>query len=139
MRRRRRTTDEMDSVNNSATRKLLAFTSVVEVGTGVIVCVVPAFVLKLLVGLDISADGTLLARCFGIALVSLSLACWPGKRVDGGSSAFRAMLTYNALIALYVGYLGVFEHLSGLLLWPAVVLHGIVAVLLLWTLRERAS
>ena len=54
-------------------------------------------------------------------------------------AAFRGMLTYNAAIAIYLGYLGVFEHLDGLLLWPAVLLHAIVALLLLWTLRERAS
>ena len=121
------------------TRRLLAFTSVVEIGTGVIVSIVPALVVKLLVGLDISADGTLLARCFGIALVALSLACWPGTRVDGDSSAFRGMLMYNAAIALYVGYLGAFEHLGGLLLWPAVLLHGIVAVLLVWSIRSPRS
>lgn len=111
----------------------------VEIGTGVIVSIVPAFVVKLLFGLDVSADATVLARCFGIALVSLSLACWPGQRVDSNSSAFRGMLTYNALIALFVGYLGAFEHLNGLLLWPAVVLHGIVAAMLVWSLRERTS
>ena len=122
-----------------STRRLLAFTSAVEIGTGVIVSIAPAFVVKLLIGLDVSADGTLLARCFGIALVSLALACWPGKRVDGDSSTFRGMLTYNALIALYLGYLGAFEHLGGLLLWPAVLLHGIVAVLLVWSIRSPRS
>jgi uncharacterized membrane protein len=126
-------------MSSVTTRKLLAFTSVVEVGTGVLVIVAPAIVVRLLVGLEIAADGTLLARCFGIALIALALACWPGERVDSGSSAFRAMLTYNALIALYVGYLGAFEHLSGLLLWPAVVLHALVALLLPWSLRPRAS
>ncbi len=123
---------------NSATRKLLAFASVVEVATGVVVIVVPALVVQLLLGLEISGDRTVLARVFGIALIALALACWPGQRVDGNAPAFRAMLTYNALIALYLGYLGAVAHLNGLLLWPAVVLHALVAVLLLWS-RRRAS
>jgi hypothetical protein len=41
------------------------------------------------------------------------------------------MLIYNALIALYLAYLGTIAHLGGALLWPAVVLHGVVAGLLL--------
>ncbi len=45
------------------------------------------------------------------------------------------MLTYNALIALYLGYLGTVGHMQGLLLWPAVLLHAVVAVWLL--LAER--
>jgi hypothetical protein len=126
-------------VTNDATRRLLAFTSVVEVGTGIVVILVPALVVKLLVGLEIAGDGTLLARCFGIALLGLSFACWPGKSAGGSVAAFRGMLIYNAAISIYLGYLAVFEHLYGLLLWPAVVLHAIVALLLLWTLRERAS
>lgn len=32
-----------------------------------------------------------------------------------------------------------FEHLNGLLLWPAVVLHGIVALWLVWSLRGAPS
>ncbi len=129
----------MESVSNSATRKLLAFTSVVEVGTGIVVILVPALIVKLLVGLEISGDGTLLARCFGIALLGLSFACWPGKGIEGCAAAFRGMLIYNASISFYLGYLGVFEHMSGLLLWPGVVLHAIVALLLLWTARKQIS
>jgi hypothetical protein len=124
---------------SAATRKLLAFTSVVEVGTGGVVMLAPALVVKFLLGVEISSDGTLLGRCFGIALVSLSFACWPGKRVDGSSAPFRGMVIYNASIALFIGYLGAFQHLYGLLLWPAVVLHAIVALLLLWTARKRIS
>jgi hypothetical protein len=119
----------------NATTKLLAFASVVEAGTGIGVILVPALVVQLLLGLEISGDGMVLARVFGIALIALALACWPGQRVDGIAGAFRAMLTYNALIALYLGYLGAAVHLNALLLWPAVLLHALVAVLLLWSRR----
>ncbi len=44
---------------------------------------------------------------FGIALVARGLACWPRpQRAEDGAPAFRAMLAYNALIALYIAYLG---------------------------------
>jgi hypothetical protein len=47
------------------------------------------------------------------------------------------MLTYNALIALYLAYLGTLGHLRGFLLWPAVALHAVVAALLVWTWRKE--
>ena len=73
------------------------------------------------------------------AAVALSFACWPGTRADGSPAAFGGMLIYNAAIALYLGWLGMFAHLGGLLLWPAVVLHAIVAALLLWTGCKQVS
>ena len=116
-------------MNLVSRQKLLTFASVVEAGTGVIVIIAPALVVKLLVGWDISADGTLLGRCFGIALLALAVACWPGS---GGVTAwtFRGMLIYNALIAAFLGYLGAFEHVGGLLLWPGFGFHALVTVLL---------
>jgi hypothetical protein len=44
------------------------------------------------------------------------------------------MLTYGALVTLYLAYLGFAGNLTGILLWPAVVLH-----LLLTALLARAS
>jgi hypothetical protein len=41
----------------------------------------------------------------------------------------------NALIALYLAYLGMVGHFWGVLLWPAVALHTAVALLLVWTWR----
>ena len=46
------------------------------------------------------------------------------------SSAFRGMLIYNALITAFLGYLGAFEHVGGLLLWPGFGFHALVTVLL---------
>ena len=46
------------------------------------------------------------------------------------------MLVYNVLIALFLVYLFAIEHLGGVLLWPGVVLHAVVASLLIWTGRR---
>jgi Ca2+/Na+ antiporter len=117
-------------------RKILTFAAVVEVGTGLALTVDPAIVVRFLLGAELTDLGTVLGRCFGIALLALGLACWPGRLPgEGGSPAFRAMLTYNVLIALYLGYLATVRHLGGLLLWPAVALHAVVALLLVWTWR----
>ena len=119
-------------------RNILAFSAVVEIATGLALMIDPAIVAALLLGAEISGAGTVLGRCFGVALLALGLACWPGRqRGESASSAFRAMLIYNALIALYLAYLGTVGHLGGLLLWPGVALHAVVALLLVWTWRDE--
>ena len=72
------------------------------------------------------------ARVAGIALIGLSVACLPGRAVVG-------MLTYGALVMLYLGYLGLAGGFTGILLWPAVVLHAVLTVLLarLWFKRQE--
>ena len=118
--------------------KILAVAAVVEVGTGLVLMVDPAIVVAWLLGAEVSGAGTLLSRCFGIALLALGLACWPSRqRAESGAPAFRAMLIYNVLIAGYLAYLGTVEHLGGLLLWPGVALHAVVALLLVWAWRDE--
>jgi len=119
-------------------RNILAFASVVEAGTGLVLMIDPALVVKLLLGADVSGVGIPLGRCFGIALLVLGLACWPSRqRSENSAPALRAMLTYNLLIALYLAYLGTAGHLGGLLLWPGVALHAVVALLLVWIWRNE--
>jgi hypothetical protein len=117
-------------------RKVIGFAAFVEIGAGLLLIIDPAIVVKLLLGLEVSSEGTLIGRCFGMAALALGLACWPGRHgAGGGSAAFRAILTYNVLIGLYLAYLGTVDHLRGLMLWPGVVLHAAVAFLLIWTRR----
>jgi Ca2+/Na+ antiporter len=119
-----------------AMRKVLAFAAIVEVGTGLVLMIDPAIVVLLLVGVDVTGVGILLGRCFGIAMLALGVACWPGGLpAEVGAAAFRGMLAYNLLIALYLAFLGTVRHLGGVLLWPGVALHAVVTLLLIWTWR----
>lgn len=118
--------------------KTLAAASVVEIGTGLALMFDPSLVAGLLLGEDVAGVGVLLGRCFGAALFALGLACWPSEQhSSSASAAFRAMVPYNGLIAAYLAYLGIVGHVRGLLLWPAVLLHAVVAGLLVWTWREE--
>jgi hypothetical protein len=115
-------------------RTILAVAAVVEIGTGIVLMLDPAIVLALLLGVSGSGEGTSLGRFIGIALLALGLACWPSRqRAESGSPAFRAMLIYNVLIASYLAYLGTVGHLGGLLLWPGMALHAVMALLLVGT------
>jgi len=49
------------------------------------------------------------------------------------------MLAYNALVALYLGYLGIVGHAWGALLWPAVALHAVVAAALVVVAIRRGG
>jgi hypothetical protein len=124
----------MGATNRRTLRTILAFASIVEIGTGLVLIADPAIVVTLLLGADVAGVGAVLGRCFGTALLALGVACWPGgQRPESGSSGFLAMLIYNGLIAVYLACLGAFGHFGGLLLWPAVVLHGVVALALAWS------
>ena len=62
-------------------------------------------------------------RVTGIALIALGVACWPGPPLVG-------MLTYSAAVTMYLAYVGSVGGLTGLLLWPAVVLHLVLSAFL---------
>ena len=127
----------MTETSNRSLRKILAFASIAESATGLALMLDPRLVVSLLIGIKEPPDEMTLGRIAGIALFVFGLACWPGQRpVAGSDPAFRAMLIYNFLIALYLAYLFMIGHRGGPLLWPAVALHAIVAGLLVATWRE---
>jgi hypothetical protein len=102
----------------------LAFTAVSEAVTGLAVSIAPSLVGQLLLGEQLSGVAVPVARVAGIALIALGIACWPGPPLVG-------MLAYSALVTVYLAYLGATGVADGVLLWPAVVVHAILAALLL--------
>lgn len=112
-------------------KKVLALASVAEGGTGVLLLAYPPIVVRLLFGAEIGGAGVLMSRLAGIALIGLGMACWPGN------SAFQqlyGMLTYSVLAMLYLIRIGIRGEAVGPLLWPGVVVHAFLVVLLF---RER--
>jgi hypothetical protein len=105
-------------------KRLLIFAAVGEATTGVALLIVPSLVGQLLFGAALTGIAIPVARVAGIALIALGVACWPGPPRAG-------MLTYSAAVTLYLAYLGFAGGLSGILLWPAVVLHVILTALLI--------
>ena len=126
----------MNDRSSNVLTKTLAFAVVLEVATGLALIFKPAIVVRLLLGVEASGMELVVGRCFGIGLFGLSFACWPDRqRSVSSTAAFRGMLIYNALIAAYLGYLGTVGHLGGWLLWPAVIVHAVVAGLLVRSMR----
>jgi hypothetical protein len=105
-------------------KQSLTLTAIFEAATGLVLIIAPSFVGRLLFGAQFTGVANPAARVTGIALLALGVGCWPG------STALCGMLTYGALVTLYLAYLGVTGEWVGPLLWPAVVLHAILTALL---------
>ena len=110
--------------------RVLIFAAVGEVATGLALLLVPSLVGHLLLGTELTGIAATVARVAGIALIGLGVACWPGPPRLG-------MLVYGAAVTVFLAYVGVSGAPSGLLLWPAVVLHAILTVLLAWAGNKR--
>ena len=104
-------------------KKALMFAAVAEFATGLGLLIVPSLVSQLLLGETVTGVGIAVARVAGLGLIGLGIACWPGPPVLG-------MLIYSAAIAFYLAFLGFELGLTGALLWPAVLLHLILSILL---------
>jgi len=103
--------------------KIPMYAALAEAGTGVILLAYPPIVVRLLFDAEIVGSGVIMSRLAGIALIGLGVACWPGPAPVG-------MLTYGAVVTLYLAYIGFAGGSTGTLLWPAVVLHVILIALL---------
>ncbi len=113
-------------------KKGLIFAAIFEAATGLALLVIPSVVGQLLLGAELTGLIISLGRVTGIALIALAVGCWPGPGLVG-------MLTYSALVTVYLAYLGIAGVFAGILLWPAVVLHAILTFFLarLWFKPQR--
>src|SRR6476661_1597017 len=102
---------------------VLTLAAIGETATGLALLIVPSLVGQLLLGEQLAGVAIPVARVAGIALIALGIACWPGPPLVG-------MVTYGALVTLFLAYLGFAGGLTGVLLWPAVILHAILTGLL---------
>jgi hypothetical protein len=114
-------------------RKLLLFiTAYVEVTTGLCLLFFPTVLFAVLLGLDhTTADTMFVGRLAGAALLAIGISSWMA-RIDTQTPAQRGLLAgiliYNAAATLLLAYSGAVLKMIGVLLWPAVVIHAVLAV-----------
>jgi hypothetical protein len=113
---------------------LLILTGVAEAATGVALLAAPALVGRLLLGAELAGVSVVVARVAGIALLALGVGCWPGP-------ASLGMLTYSTLATVYLAHLALGGEWIGPLLWPAVGLHAVLAILLgrAWLMNPKTG
>jgi len=110
---------------------LLLVTALLEVLTGLALLATPSLVVSVLLGtvLD-SSTGTVLARVAGAALLSLGLVAWLARKLPRSPAAgglVQALLFYNAAVAAVLIHAHVALGVSGVGLWPAVIVHVAMA------------
>ncbi len=92
-------------------------------------CTKPGLLAQWILGSDVIGVGAAYGRLLGLSLLTLLIACWPGADA-APRPALHAVLAHNLLAAVYLTYLGAAQRPVGILLWPAVVEHALVALLL---------
>jgi hypothetical protein len=123
-------------------KTLLIITAIIEGATGAALVVSPSLVAVLLLGESLTiAVGMTVARVAGAALVALAITCWQA-RSDTQSRAARGLVTallfYNAAAIMILVYAGVGLKLFGIALWPAVLLHTVLAILCIASLQRQS-
>ena len=117
--------------------KIVGLAALAEVGTGAILLAYPQIVIRLLFATEIGGVGIVVGRFAGIALIGLGAACWPGNSVR---QQIYGMLAYSTLVTLYLIVVGL-GGAVGILLWPAVVAHAAIAILLVraWLAKRKQT
>jgi hypothetical protein len=113
-------------------RLLLLVTALGEGGTGLLLLVWPDLPLWWLLGVDGALPETFVtARIAGVALMAIGVNCWLDREENVSRSRhglLTAVFIYDVGAAGLLAYAGSGLGMTGVLLWPAVVLHGSLAV-----------
>lgn len=121
-------------------KKLLFFTSILELTLGIVLIIIPAVVLNLLFGTGDSESLLVLGRFTGIVFICFGLACFPTKDFkiyNNQSPTVRAMFTYNLLATIYFLYIKTVVGLNGILLVPAIILHCIITIYFIFLMYKN--
>ncbi len=122
-------------------KSLLIVTALIEAATGIALLVAPSVIVELLLGAGLSSPQSLvLGRIAGAALISISVACWQARkseRNDTQIGLLAGLLVYNIAVPALLIYAAIAPGLHGIALWPASILHVMLAIWCLACLRSR--
>ena len=121
-------------------RYIVKAAAYLEIVVGAIFITVPTIPCALLFGANPDNIGTPLARWVGVSLFALGIACLPRKATEPLRSTVLGLFVFNAGVAILFAWVGAVATVHGFLLWPAVILHAVIAVALLpQLLNTRAA
>src|SRR5262245_54833711 len=109
---------------------LVSIDAAIEAATGLALILFPDVVAHLLFAGGLAGAGIAMARVGGITLLAMALAWWAGREARGMASMIPSLVAFNILATAYLVSLGVQSELVGLLLWPAIVFHAAMGLLL---------
>jgi hypothetical protein len=115
-------------------KSLLKITALFEGATGLALLLIPSLLVSILLGTSITeVSAILICRLTGAALITIAIACWLSKSDFQSTVMAKAMVGYNIFSITILVYAALVEKIYGPGLWPAVLLH---LVLLIWCLSS---
>ena len=119
---------------------ILLVAAIAEAVTGLIVLAIPSIAVRALFGIEIAGAAIIMSRIAGVALIGMGVACWPGRAPlvraplsganQGNIQQLYGVLMYSVLVTLYLIRIGIRGAPVGPLLWPAVIVHAVLIILL---------
>lgn len=103
-----------------------------EVLTGLALIAAPSVLGRVLFGSDLNAAGEAMGRISGFVMLCLAVGCWPREGESDRHRALVPLVALSWLAAVFLVITGLIGANAGPLLWPAAVVHLILAVLLTW-------
>ena len=120
-------------------KRLLIVTAALEAGAGIALMVQPSAIATLVVGAPLATPAAVsLVRVGAAALFALGAACWVARRDTRSiatSGLVAAMLLYNVGAIAVLAAAGFQLRPTGIALWAAVIVHGVMAAWCLASLR----
>jgi heme A synthase len=102
-----------------------------EVVVGATLLAAPDYLCQLLFAAKPEGVGIVLARVAGFGLFALGIACLPSTATGSRRRAVLGLFVFNFGVAILLAWVGIATTFSGVLLWPTIVLHAIIAAALL--------
>ena len=94
---------------------------------------------QLIFGTTTEGSGVHFAQLAGIALISLGIACLPSSDARTHRVAARTLLIYNIAATIFFAWIGVATTFRGIVLWPVVILHAVLAIVLGMSLSTKST
>ena len=103
-----------------------------EASIGLGLLFLPSVPFALLLGLEsVAVDAIFVGRIAGAALLSIGAASWVARTDELNSSLFGLLigiLFYNTAVSILLVYAGTVLKMTGVMLWPTVAFHAILAL-----------
>ena len=112
-------------------KRLFIATAAIEVGAGAILISAPALAIWFLLAVrEPSREAIVVGRVCGAGLLALGIASWVARHdpwTQSQDGLLCGMLAYNIGACVVLAYAGSTQSMAGVVLWPAVALHAVMA------------
>jgi len=123
-------------------KRLLIVKSTVEILAGLAFALSPGRLFVILLGTPLELGGLFAFRMFGAAIFAIGLACWLARDDSEGRTArglVFSMLLYDAAFVAILLSARLGARLSGIGLWPVVILHSGLGIASLLALKKGST